>query len=92
MFPLQGFRAVREEAAGRSRRALRGLKSVGDGAKGEIGMGWELLRGVTRGTAWGGGVKPPGRGHGGGGEHAQGRQARGLSQSCSKVPSRGSAP
>lgn len=47
-------------------------------------------RGDQRHSLWG--VEPPDRGHGGGGVHAQGRQVRGLSQSCSKVPSPGSAP
>lgn len=55
MSPPQGLWAVKEATVGRSRRALRELRSVGEGARGKIGSGWELLRGVNQSHSRGGG-------------------------------------
>lgn len=86
MSPPQGLWAVKEATVGRSRRALRELRSVGEGARGKIGSGWELLRVVNQSHSRGGGA--PGRRRGGGGEHAQGRQPGGSAKVAPKFPAR----
>lgn len=74
MSPPQGLRAVKEATVGRSRRALRELRSVGEGARGKIGSGWELLRGVNQSHSRGGGGRQAE------GEAGEGSTLRGGSQ------------
>lgn len=43
----------RRDRRGKVKKGAQETEKCGRGAKGETGMGWEFLRGVTRGTAWG---------------------------------------